>query len=696
MKIKLIFVSAIILSSFVVASALPAYADILIGTISVRSDPAGVAVNPNTNTIYVISNSDNTVSAIDGNTDTVISTESVGSRPVGVAVNPTTDKIYVTNNRDDTVSAIYGTTDTVISVGSSPFGIAVNPTTNKIYVTNNRDNSVSVIDGNTDTVISTESVGSRPFGVAVNPTTDKIYVTSNFDSTISVIDGTTDTVISTESVGSSPFGVAVNPTTDKIYVTNNFDNTISVVDGTTDTVISTESVGSRPFGVAVNPTTNKIYVTNNFDNTISVIDGTTDTVIETITVGLSPRDIAVNPTTAKIYVTNNRDDTVSVLGSPSSQGGGGSDNKHLQRPTFGLSHHTYQQLVQDGFTVNNISYTITDNWHTDFEKQIITTGEENIFSAKLYAPYELQSLEFMFGIPEVGYAHKAEAAVEVWLNRVLEVEEIKVVQKDNLINEETVTASAETVPCTDSDTVNYCYAVKISASFNEAPINEVFALKAMDFTRRVHTTHFNDGFAVVGESLNPPKTALVTSEQKGMGLIQLIQVDKKNDLWVDENGYQWTKNKFDTWSQITKPEFQRHQDEISTVMTTHNSNFAVLFEHEKEKAKAIFDSALLQKELPDYFAYTSADTIENKLGDPEIQNRILEEIKAKAIFDSTLLQKELPDYFAYTFPDTIENKLGDPKIQNRMMIEEIKAKEILKEMLLDTLAKETLKEMIAN
>ena len=53
-----------------------------------------------------------------------------------------------------------------------------------------------------------------------------------------------------------------------------------------------------------------------------------------------------------------------------------------------------------------------------------------------------------------------------------------------------------------------------------------------------------------------PKTETTVLGQSGT--IQLMtQIDKKNNLLVDESGYQWTKNSFDTWLQITKPGFQR-------------------------------------------------------------------------------------------------------------------------------------------
>ena len=79
-------------------------------------------------------------------------------------------------------------------------------------------------------------------------------------------------------------------------------------------------------------------------------------------------------------------------------------------------------------------------------------------------------------------------------------------------------------------------------------------------------------------------------------------------------------------------------------MTRTNSNFSALVEHEKDSAREIFDG--------------------------------------------TLLQKEVPDAFTYEFPERMESKANNLEIQNQMMLEEIKAKEILKEMRVDTLAKD--------
>src|SRR5665647_2003655 len=105
----------------------------------------------------------------------VTSTITVGSNPYGVAVDATTNTVYVTNSGGDSVSVINGATGVVtdtITVGAGPFGVAVGATTNTIYVTNQFGNSVSVINGATGLVTSTITVGRNPRGVAVNATTN--------------------------------------------------------------------------------------------------------------------------------------------------------------------------------------------------------------------------------------------------------------------------------------------------------------------------------------------------------------------------------------------------------------------------------------------------------------------------------------------------------------------------------------------
>ncbi|MDE1767574.1 MAG: YncE family protein, partial [Thaumarchaeota archaeon] len=226
------------------------------------------SVNPITNRIYVANWNHNTVSVIDGNTNTKIASIQVDMIPVKLAINPNTNRIYVTQHRftnnieeNSTVAVIDGSTNEKIV--DMPVGaysqIAVNPNTNRIYITehhlvnnveeNNieQNGTVSVIDGNSNTKIASIQVGANPAGIAVNANTNRIYVLhrNNFNNidhtwqngTVSVIDGNTNTKIASIQVGAQPLGIAVNANTNRIYVTNYHDGTISVIDGIDNKII---------------------------------------------------------------------------------------------------------------------------------------------------------------------------------------------------------------------------------------------------------------------------------------------------------------------------------------------------------------------------------------------------------------------------------------------------------------------------
>ena len=100
---------------------------------------------------------------------------------MGVAVDPDTHTVYVANLGDNSVSVIDGSTRTVtatVPVGKSPWwGVAVDPGTHTVYVPNLDGDTVSVIDASTRTVTATVAVGGGPRGVAVDPGTHTVYVT---------------------------------------------------------------------------------------------------------------------------------------------------------------------------------------------------------------------------------------------------------------------------------------------------------------------------------------------------------------------------------------------------------------------------------------------------------------------------------------------------------------------------------------
>ena len=280
-------------------------------TVLVGANPVALAVNPLTNKIYVVNNLANDVTVIDGATDDV-STVATGHSPEAVAVNPITDKIYVAN-ADGTVTVIDGTTNatSTVQAGSGPVSVAVNPVTNKIYVANSRGNNMTVIDGASNTII-TVATGAFPYAVAVNPVTNKIYVANNSNSSkgdsVTVIDGVTNAT-TTVAAGTNPIAVAVNPVTNKIYVANSSSNNVTVIDGANNTT-TTVAAGTSPVGVTVNVVTNQVYVVG---NSMTVIDGATNAT-STVAGSVSGFDVAVNPVTNKIYVPDNNSEVTVIDG----------------------------------------------------------------------------------------------------------------------------------------------------------------------------------------------------------------------------------------------------------------------------------------------------------------------------------------------------------------------------------------------
>ena len=145
------------------------------GTITVGSDPDGVAVDPTSHTAYVANGGNGTVSVIDGTTGTVTGTITVGANPSAVAVDPTFHTAYVAN-LTGTVSVIdeaAGTVTATVPVGADPSGVAVDPVPHTAYVTNQNASTVSVISVAQPTPVTTVTSSPNPstFGQDVTFTT---------------------------------------------------------------------------------------------------------------------------------------------------------------------------------------------------------------------------------------------------------------------------------------------------------------------------------------------------------------------------------------------------------------------------------------------------------------------------------------------------------------------------------------------
>ena len=156
-----------------------------------------IAVNAKTNRIYV-TQQDAGVVVINGSSDSVLTRITVGSTPSAIAVDDNTNTIYVANYGSNSVSVINGTNNFVkatIPVGQLPYGIAVNPNTNRIYVSNFGSGTVSIIDGLTNQVASSALTEADPYGLAADTNNGLVYVpdAGPYPAQVSVISDTPST-----------------------------------------------------------------------------------------------------------------------------------------------------------------------------------------------------------------------------------------------------------------------------------------------------------------------------------------------------------------------------------------------------------------------------------------------------------------------------------------------------------------------
>lgn len=337
--------------------ALPAGAQTLITAVPTGSKPVALALNSNTNKIFVVNQDSNNVTVIDAVTNGVAAVVAVGQSPAAVAVNPATNKAYIVNSGGNTgVTVIDGanySTASIVTGAKTPLAAVVNPNTNRVYVANQNSNNVTVIDGSSNSIIATVAVGLHPQALAVIPAINKIYVADMSDGSVTVVDGASNSSTRIYTGGAYPDAIAVNALTKRVYVAN-LGGTVSVIDGVSNLVIANVTVGAYPCGVAINPVSNKIYVANCGDGTISVIKGT-DNTATVVTVGGSPGPISVAAATNKVYVAKSDGTVVMIDGVSDSVAGNVRAGSNPDAVAVNPASNTIYVANQQSYTVTVIA-----------------------------------------------------------------------------------------------------------------------------------------------------------------------------------------------------------------------------------------------------------------------------------------------------------------------------------------------------
>lgn len=341
--------------------------NVVIATIPVGLNPAGIAVTPNNLFAYVANDNNDTipgqdtVSVLNLTTNTVEQTitSTTFNQVYTITINAAGTKAYATNSNYTTVSIIDLAANAVtglITGFDGPSGFAITPDGTRAYVNNyggpegvmsGNGNTVRIVNLNTNTIVGAPIVTDlAPAALAITPDGKHLYVANYTDGnlgtgTVDVVDTVSNLVTATIFGFSGPFDIAITPNGDYAYVTNfgsnNFSpvgTTINVIDLMSNTITATVLVGIQPAGIAITPDGRFAYATNYntlyngagytdltaAQGTVNIIDLATNTVISPmIAVGQSPGNIAISPNGQYAYVSNYTSNNVDVIPLPAAQ-----------------------------------------------------------------------------------------------------------------------------------------------------------------------------------------------------------------------------------------------------------------------------------------------------------------------------------------------------------------------------------------
>jgi len=363
----------------------------------------------------------------------------------------------------------------------------------------------------------------------------------------------------------------------------------------------------------------------------------------------------------------------------SNKNGGG--NEWKTRPTFGIGHEVPVPLVDCGFKFDDTCYDITDNWHTDFEKININVGETHTFELKTYAPKEIKLIELSLGVPEVGKAYMAELKIPVTIDYKGNYVDLEVIGDVDSIEHLEITFNDSL--CQPTDDKPKCFTIQYTMRFLEPFENKVISMQAIDHKNRSQTTYLNTGFEILGDSLNPMDIQSIMGTEKYEGLIPVTQKEKFSNIWIAEDGREFERNSFGSFTQINQTFEKSLTTPYKSVMTRLHSNFPDMIIYEQERAVFIFDSSKLISELGESWTFDDAPKTDAEK-QAELENRLAEEIDRLLPFtkdytkNQHLYQKDSYNYWNY-FGDMSIAEINQLDLDKKLQLQD----EMLQQRLVD-------------
>jgi YVTN family beta-propeller protein len=292
--------------------------------------PKHIAVLPSQHALFITSRDSQQLFKLDTRTNEVLAVVATGAEPWGIAINEQTNHIYVSNFGGNDVWIYDATSLTLlqkVEVGPNPVFVEILPHLNTVAVVTRGNNGVALLHNMAlSQILGSTGVGA--FGLAAIPTHDAFVVINRDAGNGRILykdelhtwrNNGPELKFGSPGERTVPFGAVYNPNTRKLYVQYTVSSGRWYVD-----IFQLPPTGFHPFvkagtvevgssgsnrdpnvggvGLAVHPGTNHIFVANNADGTLSILDGFSNQVIATVAIGIDPFAIAIEPNANRLFV----------------------------------------------------------------------------------------------------------------------------------------------------------------------------------------------------------------------------------------------------------------------------------------------------------------------------------------------------------------------------------------------------------
>jgi|ERR1700722_20117568 YVTN family beta-propeller protein len=313
----------------------------IIATVPVGIYPWGIAVSPDSSTVYVANLYPNTVTVIDAKNGYRSKATIKGLfGPSIVATNRDGTVLYVATAGTPGAVAVIDAARTSypvlanITVGTYPEGMALSPNGKQLYVTNygfqSFPGTVSVISTETNQVTATIVTHGNPFLVFFISNGEQADVLNaagtGFLQFVNSVTGAVSSSVGAGGVVNSPAGMVADQSGGTVYMAD-YENSVVVAKGNDGTVQKTILTASSPYSAvtlgqpALTPNGKYLYVPRQYDGATStpvddvvmIETGTGHIASQSISVGGDPLWAQAAPDGKTLYVGNIGNNTVTVV-----------------------------------------------------------------------------------------------------------------------------------------------------------------------------------------------------------------------------------------------------------------------------------------------------------------------------------------------------------------------------------------------